>query len=100
MCCQLKLHKTTFHLIRTNKSSLAIGELRVDLLNVSSGVLSDNTARYHRPTGFTTLLKIIIFLWRTQVSYIRHILFNTTQSSNPLMDILVTFIYVYQETRL
>ena len=34
-----------------------IDELRVDVLNGSSGFLSGNKARYHRPTGFTALLE-------------------------------------------
>ena len=35
---------------------LIIGELRVDLLDVYSGILFDNKACYHGPMGFTALL--------------------------------------------
>ena len=55
--------------------SAQMGELRVDLLNVSSGILSDNEARYHRPIGLTALLESICFWW-THVSYNWHLLFN------------------------
>ena len=36
----------------------AIGELRVNLLDVYSGFMGDNKAYYHRPPGFTTSYKI------------------------------------------
>ena len=40
--------------------SIIIGELQVDVLNGSSGISSDNKARYHRLTGFIALLKITL----------------------------------------
>ena len=75
-----------------------IGELQVDILDVYSGILSDNKACYHRSTGFTALLEITkhnICYWRAQVSYNRHCLFNKTQSSNPGMDGYVNYVFIY-----
>ena len=37
---------------------LSLGELLVDVLNGSSGILSENKACYHRPAGFIVLLEI------------------------------------------
>ena len=52
-CVTLLLHHANYI-----TQGVAIGVLRVDVLNGSSGILSDNKARYHRPTGFNALLEI------------------------------------------
>ena len=66
----------------SNLSRSGIGELRVDLQDVYSGILSDNKACYHRPTGFTALLEMTKYILpESTVSYNRHIQFNTTQLS-------------------
>ena len=61
-----------------------IGDLREDVLNGSSGFLSDNKACYRSLTGFTALLEINYHML-LEMSYNRQIMFNTTQSSNTVM---------------
>ena len=78
---------------------MLLGELRVDVLN---GVLSDNKARYHRPTGFTALLEITkhMLLGSPIVLQSTHFVqYNLSQSSNPLIDFCsyIEFIYLYGE---
>ena len=74
--------------IQVSSESFSLRNKRVAsrplIKDVHSGILSDNKTSYHRHTGFTALL---------EVSYNRHILFNTTPSPNPLMEVLATFIY-------
>ena len=41
------------------------GELRVHVLNGSSGFLSDNKVRYNRSIGFTALMEITIYAYAT-----------------------------------
>ena len=71
------------------KNVKAIGELRVDVSNGSADILSDNKARYHRPTGFTAHVGNHKAYASREPNCLTIDTFCSIQpqSSNPLMDL-------------
>ena len=73
--------------------------MRVDLLDVSSGILSDDKASYHRPTGSSYYVVGNHYQFASgEPKYLIIDTFCSIQLNNlTQMDLLVTFIYILPE---